>query len=147
MDPTNVHVHEITSEADKLVCTTNPQLVDLSNLGLYLNLDSLRHALRERGRVFFLEWDGSKVPHDVEIVPGYKIIWTQNGVVTAEKYDQSVVGPANAIESKVKIGGNMSQLLMAKNQQNIGIYKRLEEFSGPNRNHHKMMVYLYPSVS
>ena len=53
--------------------------------------DSMGKGMEE---AYILTWTGNKIPRGVEI-KGKKVVWTQNGVVTAE--DSSVIGTYDRI--------------------------------------------------
>ncbi len=121
-----VIVQEVTVDRGMLVTTNSPNPVDLDgayNFSAALAeraVNSIKRASRaEGGRVFFLAWEGSKIPRGAQIL-GHTVVWTQNGQVNAE------------------LAGKPGQY------DYIGTYDRLEEWSGPKGKSHTMLVYLRP---
>jgi hypothetical protein len=142
MKPKNVKLTEVTKDANSLICTRNPKEVILGNVLTEIQYNMLLAEIREQGgQVFILDWDGDKVPDNVVIL-SYKIVWTQNAQVTAEK----IVPSKTRKKPGIMIGGNMNSLILADNPLIIGKYVRLEEWGGKKQQHHKMVIYLSPNI-
>lgn len=127
--PTNpiVNVVEVSVDKDLLVSTYSPKPIDLGggdNFAAAVVEQAIagirRTSRREGGRVFLLSWEGTKIPRGAQVF-GHTIVWTQHGQVTA------------------KLAGSESKV------EDIGTYDRLEEWGGPDRRSHKMLVYVSPA--
>ncbi|MFA5854022.1 MAG: hypothetical protein WC866_02950 [Patescibacteria group bacterium] len=121
-----VIVQEVTVERGMLVTTNSPNPINLGGEHNFsaalaeLAVSSIQRALRAKGgRVFFLVWEGTKIPRGAQVL-GHTLVWTQNGQVHAE------------------LAGKPGQ------SDCIGTYDRLEEWGGQVRKSHKMLVYVSP---
>lgn len=121
-----VAVQEVTVERGMLVTTNCPNPVNLGGTHNFaaalaeLAVTSIMRASRaEGGRVFLLMWEGTKIPRGAQVL-GHTLVWTQNGQVHAE------------------IAGKPGE------PDHIGTYDRLEEWGGPERKSHKVLVYVSP---
>ncbi len=84
----------------------------LNQVVVQLTTNQLLKKMAEAAKEFFLlEWVGSKIPRGA-VISGHTVVWTQNGVVTAE-------------------GGGI-----------IGTYHRVVECGGPSGQDQKMLVFL-----
>tara|TARA_Y100000310_G_scaffold175594_1_gene175647 strand:+ start:1000 stop:1371 length:372 start_codon:yes stop_codon:yes gene_type:complete len=68
------------------------------------------------GAVYMLTWAGSKIPRKA-VINGWEVIWTQHGLVTAEKDGR---------------------------KDRIGTYTREAEWAGDEGDLHRMKVYVDP---
>ena len=137
MEPTNVQLHEVVHANGQLVCTGWPEITQAASGTMSRKI---MENISQGGRVFLMEWAGSKIPHNAEIV-GYRILWTQNSYVTAEK-----LALRGHDSPTIPIGGNMANLITAHHRTDIGTYWRLETFGGANKCHHKMIILLEPGL-
>lgn len=145
MHAENVVVEEITATADRLITTAKPHGINLGNASIEKRVGDIIQKMRQRGRVFLVNWDGDKIPEGAQ-VGEFIITWTQHGVVSGMTVDEfRILKETHPPDPRV--GGNMfisGTTALAAEAVRIGTYDRLEEFVGEGRNHHRMIVYLYP---